>query len=44
MGLRTTQNNAEDLKEKYGCALSELVGADETVEVEGVGGRKEKEL
>lgn len=44
MGLRTTQNNAEDLKKKYGCALSELVGADETVEVEGVGGRKKRTI
>ena len=40
IGLRTPQAAAEDLKKKYGCALSSLVKEDETVEVEGVGGRK----
>lgn len=44
MGLRTTQNNAEDLKKKHGCALTELVSADETIEVEGVGGRKQRTI
>lgn len=40
IGLRTPQLAAEDLKKKYGCALSSLVSEEETIEVEGVGGRK----
>lgn len=40
IGLRTPQIAAEDLKKKYGCALSSLVNEEETIEVEGVGGRK----
>lgn len=39
LGLRTTQNNAESIKKKYGHALAEVAGADETLEVESVGGR-----
>lgn len=40
VGLRTPQASAEELKRKYGCALVSLVNENETVEVEGVGGRK----
>ncbi|MGE3759504.1 MAG: cell division protein FtsA [Pseudobdellovibrionaceae bacterium] len=40
VGLRTPQSSAEDLKKKYGCALVSLVNESETIEVEGVGGRK----
>lgn len=40
IGLRTPQISAEEIKRKYGCALSSMVGEDEVVEVEGVGGRK----
>ncbi len=40
IGLRTPQIAAEDLKKKFGCAMSSLVTEDETIEVEGVGGRK----
>ncbi len=40
VGLRTPQANAEKLKRKFGCALSTLVNDQETIEVEGVGGRK----
>ena len=40
VGLRTPNHEAEKLKIKYGCALSSLVSADETIEVPGVGGRK----
>ena len=40
IGLRTPQIAAEEIKRKYGCAMSSLVGEDEVVEVEGVGGRK----
>lgn len=44
MGLRTTQMSAENLKRKYGCALAELVPAEEAIEVEAVGGRKSRSL
>lgn len=40
VGLRTPQLNAEILKKKYGCALPTLVPDEDTIEVEGVGGRK----
>jgi cell division protein FtsA len=40
MGLRTPQVSAEIVKRKFGCAIADLVDANETVEVEGVGGRK----
>jgi cell division protein FtsA len=42
IGLRTPQVFAETLKKKYGCALASLVGDQDTVEVEGVGGRKSR--
>lgn len=40
IGLRTPQIAAEELKKKYGCAMATLVNEEETIEVEGVGGRK----
>ncbi|WP_413290155.1 cell division protein FtsA [Bdellovibrio sp. HCB337] len=40
VGLRTPQVAAEDLKKKYGCAMASMVNENETIEVEGVGGRK----
>ncbi len=40
VGLRTPQSCAEEIKKKYGCALASLVGDQDTIEVEGVGGRK----
>jgi cell division protein FtsA len=40
VGLRTPQISAEDLKKKYGCAVVSLVDEAETIEVEGVGGRR----
>ncbi|MFZ7110550.1 MAG: cell division protein FtsA [Desulfatiglandales bacterium] len=40
IGLRTPRIEAEKIKIKYGCALSSLIGKDETIEVPGVGGRK----
>ncbi|MBX9767979.1 MAG: rod shape-determining protein, partial [Bdellovibrionales bacterium] len=42
VGLRTPPHFAESLKMKYGCALSSLVDENETIEVEGVGGRRER--
>ncbi len=44
MGLRTPQLNAEIVKKKYGCAIAEMISEDETIEVEGVGGRKPRAL
>lgn len=44
MGLRTPQTSAEKVKKKYGCAIADLVDDNETVEVEGVGGRKPRAL
>lgn len=44
VGLRTPQVSAEILKKKYGCAMATLVNDNETIEVEGVGGRKARVL
>jgi cell division protein FtsA len=44
VGLRTPKLEAEKIKIKYGCALSSLIGKDETIEVPGVGGRKPRTL
>ena len=40
VGLRTPVPDAEKLKRRCGCALSSMVGADDTMEVASVGGRK----
>ncbi|MBI4635804.1 MAG: cell division protein FtsA [Candidatus Rokubacteria bacterium] len=44
IGLRTPAADAEDLKKRYGCALTALVPAEETVDVPSVGGRKPRQL
>ncbi len=44
MGLRPPQTSAEVIKRKYGCAIADLVDENETIEVEGVGGRKPRAL
>jgi cell division protein FtsA len=44
VGLRTPAADAEDLKRRYGCALTALVPAEETVDVPSVGGRKPRQL
>ena len=44
MGLRTPQTAAETVKKKYGCAIADLVDENETIEVEGVGGRKPRSM
>lgn len=44
VGLRTPQISAEDLKKRHGSAVASLVTDDETVEVEGVGGRKARTI
>ena len=40
IGLRTPQMSAEALKRKFGCSMVSLTSEDETMDVEGVGGRK----
>jgi cell division protein FtsA len=44
IGLRTPTNEAEKIKIRYGCALSNLVREDETIEVPSVGGRPTRVL
>ena len=44
LGLRTATSDAEGLKRRYGCALTSLVSAEETVDVPSVGGRKARQL
>ena len=44
VGLRTPPANAELLKKKYGCAMASLVNESEAIDVEGVGGRKERSV
>ncbi len=39
-GLRTPSSAAEDVKCRYGCALSSMVDASETIEVRSTGGRE----
>ncbi len=44
VGLRTPRLEAEKIKIQHGCALSSMIGKDETIEVPGVGGRKPRTL
>src|SRR5947208_136686 len=44
VGLRTAASDAEGLKRRYGCALTSMVAAEETVDVPSVGGRKARQL
>ena len=44
VGLRTPSADAEELKKRYGCALTALVREDETIDVPSVGGRKPRQL
>jgi cell division protein FtsA len=44
MALRTPTPNAEEIKIKYACALTQLARADETIKVPGVGDKPSKEL
>src|SRR2546430_1416779 len=44
IGLRTPTADAEDIQKRYGCALTALVPAEETVDVPSVGGRKPRQL
>ena len=44
MGLRTTQVDAESLKKKFGCAVAKIATEEETIDVEGVGGRQKRTI
>jgi len=44
VALRTPTQYAEEIKVKYACALSQLAGADETIEVPSVGDRPARRL
>ena len=44
IGLRTPVEEAEKIRKRYGCALSKMIGANETIEVPSVGGRKPRTL
>jgi len=44
VGLRTPMAEAEVIKQKYGCAMTSMVGKDETIEVPSVGGREPRIL
>ena len=44
MALRTPTDNAEELKIKYACALSQLASADDMIKVPSVGDRPPREL
>ncbi|NOX27574.1 MAG: cell division protein FtsA [Gammaproteobacteria bacterium] len=44
VALRTPTPNAEDIKIKYACALTQLAGQDQTIEVPSVGDRPPRRL
>lgn len=44
VGLRTPMHDAELIKQRHGCAMTQMVGKDETIEVPSVGGRKPRVL
>ncbi|MFT5716733.1 MAG: cell division protein FtsA [Oleiphilaceae bacterium] len=44
MALRTPTQNAEEIKVKHACALTQLAGADETIKVPSVGERPPRDL
>ncbi|MCZ6656284.1 MAG: cell division protein FtsA [Gammaproteobacteria bacterium] len=44
MALRTPTQNAEEVKIKYACALTQLAGTEDMIKVPGVGDKPAKEL
>lgn len=44
VGLRTPQEDAEDIKKRFGTASSVLIGKDEVIEVPSIGGRPDRIL
>lgn len=43
-GLRTPLNEADNIKLKYGCAMTSLIPKEETIRVPSVGGRDDREV
>lgn len=43
-GLRTPLNEADNIKLKYGCAMTSLIPKEETIRVPSVGGREDREV
>ncbi len=44
VGLRTSMEEAEKIKKKYGCAILEWINPQDVIEVGSVGGQKPREL
>src|SRR3546814_12626162 len=44
MALRTPRQYADELKVRYACALTQMAGADQTIEVPSVGDRPPRTL
>ena len=44
VGLRTPAAEAEKIKHRFGCAVTEMVGKDETLDVPSVGGQRSRVL
>lgn len=44
IGLRTPTDEAEKIKKKYSCAMSSMVGKEDTINVPSMGGRKPRTL
>lgn len=44
VGLRTPQEDAEEIKKRYGCASSKMIGNDEVIEVPSIGSRPQRIL
>ena len=44
VGLRTSMDEAEKIKKKYGCALVEWINQNDVIEVGSVGGQKPRQL
>jgi len=44
IGLRASMADAEKIKTKYGTCISRSIGADDTIDVPGMGGRKPRKL
>lgn len=44
IGLRAPHMEAEKIKEKYGCCVTQHIGPDEAIEVPGMGGRSPRKL
>lgn len=44
VGLRTPQENAEEIKKSYGSASAKMIGKDEVIEVPSIGSRPERIL